>query len=502
MKAKRLFAIDFGASGGKCFAGTFQGDAFSMQEIHRFSHEGVSFYVPDRTGEVTERTYWDDTLLYNNIVMGLQAFRRDISDNLDSIGIDTWGADGHFMSEDGELLGKVYCYRDHRLDNMIEVVKSRIDAKRVYEITGIHFHPFNLSNQLHWFVTNRGDSLGPGSFFLPIPSVFTFYLGGARQVDSAWASVTQLMDARTRQWSLEILDKLMIPFELMPRIVEPGAAIGELHEQLAATLGLNRASLMAVGSHDTASAFAAAPVSDPDEATIISSGTWSLIGKLVPEPITSMDAMHSGISNEGGIGNIRFLKNCMGTWIVQELRRGWRVEDGREMSWEEMDGPTRAAPPFCAMIDPDDRSFYNPASMSAAIDEFCSKTAQPKPGDRGSYLRTVYESLALKYRVVNDQICSACGKKSKVVNIVGGGSKNVQLNQFTADALGLPVLAGPEEATDVGNLMVQAMGLGIIDSMSGAQPIIKGAFAIRKFEPEDTAAWDKAYERFRKILTT
>ena len=502
MKTQRLFAIDFGASGGKCFAGTFEGESFSMEEVHRFAHEGVSFYLPNRTGQVVERAYWDDTLLYNNIVIGLQTFRRDIADNLDSIGIDTWGADGHVMSEDGELLGKIHCYRDHRLDNMIDVVKSRIDASRVYEITGIHFHPFNVSNQLHWFVMNRQDLLRPGSFFLPIPSIFTFYLGGVREVDSAWASVTQLMDARTRQWSPEILDKLRIPSELMPGIVEPGTAIGELQEKLAEAIGLNRAKLMAVGSHDTASAFAAAPVSDPDEATIISSGTWSLIGKLAPEPITTTDVMNAGISNEGGIGNIRFLKNCMGTWIVQELRRGWRVEDGREMSWEEMDGPTRGAPPFATLIDPDDRSFYNPKSMAAAIDEFCGKTGQSRPGDRGSYLRTVYESLALKYRMVNEQICSACGKTSKVVNIVGGGSKNLLLNQFTADALGLPVLAGPEEATAVGNLMVQAMGLGIIDSMSGAQPIIKSAFPIRRFDPKDTTAWDKSYERFTKIVTT
>lgn len=500
MSVKRLFAIDLGASGGKCFAGIFDGGSFSMREVHRFSHESVSFYIADRKGEVSERAYWDDILLYANIVAGLRNYRREESDTLDSIGIDTWGADGHFVSADGEMLGKIYCYRDHRLDNMIEAVKSRIDAKRIYEITGIHFQPFNVSNQLHWFVINRKELLKPGCFFLPIPSVFYYYLGGVRKVDSSWASVTQLMDARKKEWSNEVLAKLDIPSEIMPEIVEPGAVVGELLKPLADSLGLNRAKLVAVGAHDTASAFAAAPVENTADSLIISSGTWSLVGKLVPEPITSEKAMAANISNEGGIGNIRFLKNCMGTWLVQELRRGWRIADGREMTWAELNGITEAAPAFGAFVDPDDRSFYNPADMESAIVGFCKKTGQPAPRDRGAFLRLVYESLALKYRHVNEQISNVCGNKTKIVNIVGGGSKNLLLNQFTADALGLSVLAGPEEATAVGNLMVQAMGVGIIKSMSDALPIIKQAFQITAYKPRNTKAWDSAYERFCNIV--
>jgi rhamnulokinase len=499
MIGKKLFAVDFGASGGKCFAGIFEGKSFSMREVHRFAHEGTSFFIPEKNGKVTERSHWDDILLFRNIVLGLHAYRRDVSDKLDSIGIDTWGSDGQFINANGEMLSKIYCYRDHRLDNMIEVVKRRVDAKRMYEITGIHFQPFNISNQLHWFVKNRKDLLRSAKVFLPVPAVFNYYLCGSTAVDSSWASVTQLMDAKKKQWSREILKKLDIPASVMPEIVRPGAVLGKLHKQLADVAGLNCAKVIAAASHDTASAFAAAPVSHPDEALIISSGTWSLVGKLIPEPITNAEAMAANMSNEGGIGNTRFLKNCMGSWLIQELRRIWRIADGKEMEWKELDQLTQTAGALTAFIDPDDRSFYNPSNMEIAIKEFCKKTGQAAPSNRGALMRVVYESLALKYRRINEQICSVCGNESKVVHIVGGGSKNIMLNQFVADALGLPVVAGPEEGTAVGNLMVQAMGLGIIKSMQEALPIIRQAFPLKEYKPRDVAAWSKAYERFCKV---
>jgi rhamnulokinase len=499
MRTSRLFAVDLGASGGKCFAGEFEGDSFRMREVHRFAHEGVVTYAADRTGRVTDRMFWDDLLLYGNIVEGLHKYRREVGERLDAIGIDVWGADGVFATEDGDMLGRVYCYRDHRLDGMIEAVKARVDARRLYAITGIHFQPFNLSNQLHWFVLNRRSLLRPGVFFLPVAALFYYYLGGVRAVDSSWASVTQLMDARTKQWSREILAKLEIPPDVLPAIVPPGQVLGEIWPALAQAVGINRAKLVAVGSHDTASAFAAAPVADPSESLIISSGTWSLVGKLIPEPITSDAAMAANISNEGGVGNVRLLKNCMGTWIVQELRRGWRLADGRELDWAEITALAEAAPAFGSFIDPDDPGFYNPANMEKAIEEFCRRTGQAVPGGRGACLRSVYESLALKYRLVNEQICAVSGTKTRVVNVVGGGSRNRLLNQFTADALAMPVLAGPEEATAVGNFMVQALGLGVIRSLPEALPLIRNAFPIREYRPENTAAWDKAFERFRKI---
>jgi len=500
MNSKKVFAANLGASGGKCFAGTFNSGNFSIEEVHRFTHEGVPFYISDRSGKVTERTYWDDLLLYQNIIKGLQNYRREISETVDSIGIDTWGTDGTFISADGDLLGKVYCYRDHRLDNMVEAVKKKIDTDLIYEITGIHFQPFNISNQLLWFTSNRKELLQPGCTFLPMPTLFYFYLGNVKKIDSSWASVTQLMDAHKREWSKAILEKLGIPSHVMPEIVPPGAVVGQLLKPVADSIGLNQAKLVTVGSHDTASAYAAAPVKNPDEALIISSGTWSLVGKLIPKPITSPRAMAANISNEGGIGNIRFLKNCMGTWPVQELRRRWKVVDGKELSWEEITRLVKKAPSFTSFIDPDDKCFYNPSNMEEAIAEFCKKTGQKVPADRGVYLRVVYESLAMKYRWVNEEISEVCGNPTKVVHVVGGGSKNELLNQFTADATGLTVIAGPDEATAVGNIMVQAVGLGIISSLDVSIPLIKQAFRIKEYKTLYSEIWQKEYERFKKTV--
>ena len=498
-KQARILALDLGASGGKCFAGRFDGNGFSLTEIHRFSHEPSTLFLPDRTGRVEERAFWDDLLIYSHFIEGLRAYRREVGADLDSIGIDAWGTDGQLVTEDGVPLGRMYCYRDHRLDGMIDEVKARIPAERIYGITGIHFQPFNMSNQLLWFMRNRGSLVKKGVRFLPVPTLFNSYLGGVTAVDSTWASVTQLMDAKKRKWSREIMKSLGIPAWLMPAIVPPGTVVGELRAELAASLGLNAAKLVAVGSHDTASAYAAAPVRNAASALIISSGTWSLVGKLIRKPITTPEAMAANLSNEGGIGDVRFLKNCMGTWLVQELRRRWRAEDGREMSWEEANRLTAQGTPFAALIDPDDPGFYNPANMESAIVEFCRRTGQQAPSDRGTMLRAVYESLALKYRMVGEAVSAVSGKPNKVLHIVGGGSRNDLLNQFAANATGLKVVAGPEEATAVGNAIVQAMALGIIRKPSDAQAMIREAFPIREFAPRDGETWDRAYEKFRTM---
>lgn len=494
-----VIAVDLGASGGKCFSCRFDSHGLSLQEVHRFSHEAVPLYAADRTGRVEERLVWDDVQLYAQVMEGLRAYRRTIGPHADSVGIDAWGADGAFVSEDGVPFGPMYCYRDHRLDPMIEEVKCLMSGERLYQITGIHFQPFNVSNQLRWWMTRRKDLTWKGVRFLPAPTLFNFWLGGAAQVDSTWASITQLMDCKKRSWSREVLKALGIPARLLPPIVAPGTVIGELREEVARQAGLNRARLVAVGSHDTASAYAAAPISDLTGALIISSGTWSLVGKLVKRPVTSAEAMQANISNEGGIGNVRLLKNCMGTWLVQELRRVWRDRDGTQMSWEEVMKLSAQAPAFSAFLDPDDPGFFNPPDMEKAILDYCARTSQKPPSDRGSILRTVYESLALKYRMVADQVAGVSGKPNRVIHIVGGGSRNELLNQMTADASGLKVVAGPEEATAVGNAVVQALGLGVIEKLSQAMPMIKAAFPIREYKPQRSGEWAAAYERFLKV---
>lgn len=496
MDEKRVFAVDLGASGGKCFVGLFNGETLRMKQVHRFEHESTTFYLPDATGAVTERTYWDDTFIYQNIVKGLQAARRLVGAELHGIGIDTWGADGHLLTAQGDLIGKVYCYRDHRLDTLCDEVKERINAARVYEITGNHFQPFNLSNQLLWLATRRPELLRQAQVYLPMPALFYYYLGGCLTVDSTFASVTQLMDAQRGTWSGVMLKALGIPRRLLPSIVKPGTWVGRLQPKLAQACGLNEVDLIAVGSHDTACAFAAAPVKNTQRALIISSGTWSLVGKLIKKPITTPEAMVCGLSNEGGIGNTRFLRNCMGSWIVQELLRGWEIADGRRMEWREVDTITPTAAPLQLLIDPDDGSFYNPPDMEEALRNFIARSGQPQPRDRAALLRCVYESLALKYRQVDEMINRITGGTTEVVHIVGGGCKNALLNQFTANAVGVPVLAGPVEATAVGNLMVQALGVGVIDKFAEALPLIKASFPIVKYLPQEQAVWEQAYQRF------
>ncbi len=496
----KVIAMDLGASGGKCFAGLFDDNGFSLREIHRFSHEATVLHLADHTGKVESRSFWNDLLIYDNLVAGLRAYRREIGATADSVGVDTWGSDGALVNDDGVLMGPMYCYRDHRLDGMIDQVKARIDAGRLYGITGIHFQPFNISNQLLWLARNRPEQLKRGMHFLPAPTLFSWYLGGVTDIDSSWASVTQLMDAHKRKWSREVLKTLGVPSRIMPRIVPPGTVVGELSAALAESTGLNRAKIVAVGSHDTASAYAAAPISSTATSIIISSGTWSLVGKLLRKPITTPDAMAENMSNEGGIGNVRFLKNCMGTWLVQELRRAWRAQDGREMDWEELNHLTERGTPFAVSIDPDDPGFFNPPNMEEAIVAFCKRTGQQPPADRGTMLRSVYESLALKYRSVVESIARVSGTENRVIHIVGGGSRNVFLNQLTANACGLKVIAGPEEATAVGNAMAQALALGVIRRMSDAKPLIRGAFPIKEYTPRDHDTWEKAWESYRKIL--
>jgi rhamnulokinase len=255
-----------------------------------------------------------------------------------------------------------------------------------------------------------------------------------------------------------------------------------------------------VCAHDTASAFAAAPVQRAEDSLIISSGTWSLIGKLINEPITTAEAMSANFSNEGGLDAIRFLKNCMGMWIPQELLRLWRERDGRNMGWEEVTRLLKEAKPFTAFIDPDARCFYNPADMERSIVEFCKKTRQPPPGDRGTCLRVVFESLAFKYRVVNEEIERILKAANRNVHIVGGGCRNELLNQFTASALGLPVFAGPEEATGLGNVLVQALALGALGDRTEMNRAINDTCSIRRYLPQDTRRWDGMYERFLGYL--
>ncbi len=499
MRRKIIGAIDLGASGGKFIIGIFFKDKFKVEEIYRFENGPIDLYLKT-PGRISHKMYWDDLILHEEIIRGLKTFAKEYRDGLASLGMDTWGTDGAFYTATGEMLDRVYNYRDHRLDTIRKEMFRILSEKRLFELTGVPSMPFNMVNQLFWIVKKRPEISSVADFFLPIHAIFYYYLCGAKIAEYTWLSTTQLLDPYRKTWSKKVFKAFSLPLHLMPRIVMPGAKIGNLHREIAHEIGIKPFSLIATATHDTASAYVACPVENEEEALIISSGTWSLVGKLIPHPIINDSVYDNHFTNEGGVGNIRLLKNVMGTWIIQELRRIWNEKDGREMSWDEIVTLAKKAKPFYAFIDPDNSIFYNPRNMEEAIQKFCRATGQNVPKKREEIIRVAYEGLALKYSLVNESIEELASKKNKVVHIVGGGAKNTLLNQFTSSSTGLPVLAGPVEATAIGNIIVQAVSNGLVKSIKEGRELIRASFPLKRFNPENRGLWRDALVKFKRIL--
>ena len=505
---KVIGAFDIGASGGKFIVGIFDeggqfptGKNFSIREIYRFVNKPVNLYLtPTGKDSGVHKIYWNDLSIYDEIISGLKKLPEAGIDHLDSLGVDTWGTDGECFTKDGEIIGKVHNYRDHRLDKIRDELFKIISERELFKLTGIPSHPFNEVNQLFWLVRKRPDILKIVDYFLPITSIFYYYLCGARISEYTWTTTTQLLDPYKKNWSEEIFKRLGIPISIMPPVIEPGTKIGIIHRELAKDIRINQFEIIATAAHDTACAYVAAPVAEEETSLIISSGTWSLAGKLIPEPIISDAVFSNHFTNEGGIGNIRFLKNVMGTWIVQELRRKWSEEAREELLWKKIVQMAERGEKFFAFIDPDDNSFFNPDNMENAIKEFCKKTGQRIPEKRETILRMVYECLAIKYSITNDMIEEITGKKNKTVYVVGGGAKNSLLNQFTANATGLPVTAGPVEATAIGNILIQAKTLGIVKSLREGAKLVENFLPVTPYKAEDTRSWNNAVEDFKRIL--
>ena len=500
-KKKVVGAFDIGASGGKFIAGIFDGGGFESKEIYRFENKPVNLYLKAGHGQSpVSKIYWNDLSIYQEILAGLRKFSESGIGSLDSLGIDTWGTDGACYTKEGEITGRVYNYRDHRLDRVRDELFEVVSERELFQLTGVPSYPFNMVNQLFWLMRKRPDVMKIVDFFLPITGIFYYYLCGARICEYTWASTTQLLDPHTKKWSRAIFERLGIPISIMPALVEPGTKIGFLNEEFARDTGITSCEVIATAAHDTACAYVAAPVEEEENSLIISSGTWSLVGKLIPEPVINDIVFENHFTNEGGVGNIRLLKNVMGTWIVQELRRKWSEKDKKDLSWDEIVEMAKKGEKFFAFIDPDDSSFYNPDDMEAAVRKFCRDSGQRVPEGRETILRMVYESLALKYGTTNEMMRNITGEKNKIVYIVGGGAKNALLNEFTASATGLPVVAGPVEATAIGNILIQAKTLGIIESLREGTSLVNASLPVAHYEPEDTGLWKRAMEDFRKFL--
>lgn len=492
MAEQILLAVDLGASSGRVVAGLFDGARVRLEEVHRF---------PNGPVEIAGNLHWDVLALWSEVQAGLRAATaRYGGANVRSIGVDTWGVDFALLGRGDVLLSNPHHYRDHRTDRLMEQAFEVVPRERIFAATGLQFMQFNTLYQL--WALKRQDSplLEAAKSFLMIPDFFHWLLTGNKSNEFTNATTTQFYDPRRRAWSTELLDKFGIPPRILGEIIEPGTNLGPLLPEIADETGLQGVSVIAPGTHDTASAVMAVPASStmagPPDWCYISSGTWSLLGAETARPVINDACRRLNFTNEGGVGGTtRLLKNITGLWLLQECRRVW-AQAGKEYSWEQMTRLADAAPPHQSLINPDDPSFSAPADMPEAIRAFCRRTNQPVPPDEGAVLRCALDSLALKCRQVLGWLEQLAGGPMKTIHIVGGGALNRQLCQATADACARPVVAGPVEATALGNLMVQAVSLGLVSSIADARRVIRDSCDVATYEPRVSAEWDHALKRF------
>ncbi len=397
------------------------------------------------------------------------------------------------------LLGNPYHYRDSRTDGMPEQVFQRVPRAEIFNQTGIQFMQLNSLYQLFSMVVQRAPALQIAQTFLTMPDLFNYWLTGHKACELTIATTTQCYDPRRGNWAYPMLERLSIPAHIFPEVVQPGRVLATLSPAVADELNIARIPVIPPASHDTGSAVAAVPASGSDFAWL-SSGTWSIMGVELPAPVIDEQTLAFNMTNEGGAGGFRFSKNIMGLWLVQECRRTWSRQ-GEDLSYEDLTRMAAAAPPLVSLVDPDSDDFLKPGDMPARILAFCQRTRQPLPGGKGEMVRCILESLALKYRHVLEYLEKALGRRLNVIHIVGGGTQNRLQSQFSADATGRQVIAGPVEATATGNLLMQALALGHIRSLAEGRELVRRSFSLETFEPSPArAAWDDAYQRMVRLI--
>jgi rhamnulokinase len=489
-EAKRYLAFDLGAESGRVVVGFLRNDRIELEEIHRFPTGGT---------DVLGTLYWDILGFHKGVLEGLAIYTRRYGRELHGIGIDTWGVDFGLLDGQGALVANPVHYRDARTEGMMEEAFRRMPREEIFRHTGVQFLQLNTLYQLLSLVVRRSPWLATAKKMLLMPSIFSYFLTGCPAVEFTHATTTQFYDPRKATWSEAVLSAMDIPLQIMPEIVAPGTVLGPLRRKVAEEAGLGPVNVIAPATHDTGSAVAAVPAGAGDDWAYLSSGTWSLMGVEIREPIISDAALRFNMTNEGGVeGTFRFLKNISGLWMIQECRRIW-AREGQEFSYEEITQLAAKARPFVALVAPDDPAFLHPDAMPAAMVRFCERTGQRPPATRGEFIRCALESLALRYRDVLDKIQKISGRTIKVLHIVGGGSRNRLLNQFTADATGVTVVAGPSEATALGNLLMQARAGGDIGSLAEARAVVRTSSEMATFEPHERDCWDEAYARFVAI---
>jgi rhamnulokinase len=482
-----LAAVDLGAQSGRVAVGSLDGARLTVEEVHRFPN------VPIRTDGTL---YWDAPRLRADVLDGLRAAGR--VGRVASVAVDSWAVDFGLVDRHGGLLRNPVHYRDGRRAAAVDAVFERVPARELYERTGIQLLPINTIFELSALAVADDPALAAAHRILLVPDLFHHWLCGSEVTEKTNATTTQCLDVQTGTWIGDILERLDIPTGLLPDVVPPATVLGRLSNDVADETGIREADVVAAATHDTASAVAAIPLNG-ERCAYMSVGTWSLVGVEAREPVLSNSAFRANITNEGGVdGTIRVLRNVTGLWLLHECSRVWSIA-GRPSSIDELLPLARSAQPIQSLVDPNDPIFADPGDMPARIADYCARTGQSQPSDEGAVVRCILESLALKHAESLDLLASVTGRDIDTIHIVGGGANNDLLCRWTADACGRVVLAGPAEATLVGNLLVQALALGEISSLTEGREIVRTSFAPTVYEPADAPSWREARERFAAL---
>jgi rhamnulokinase len=486
----KFVAFDMGAESGRAVLGSFNNDKLTLEEIHRY---------PNTPVRVFDSLHWDVLQMFQEMKKSLEICVQKYGPKLDGIGFDTWGVDYALIGRDDSILGYPYHYRDKRTDGMMEEAFRIVPKDEIFKITGIQFMKLNTLFQLLAMSLAKSPILEATDKLLMMPDLFNFLFTGKKVSEFTIATTTQFYDPIKKGWSKDLFERLGLPFHILPEIVPPGKVLAPLYPSLRDEVGLGDVPVIAPACHDTGCAVAAVPAKD-EKWAYISSGTWSLMGVEIPEPIISDLSLKYNFTNEGGVNNsIRFLKNIMGLWLIQQCKSTWEA-DGQNYSYSDLVKMAESAKPLVSFIEPNYEPFLSHGNMPQRIIEFCKNTGQKVPETKGAILRCALESLALKYRWVLEKLEEMLGKKINTIHIVGGGCQNQLLCKLAADATQRQVLAGPVEATAIGNIIMQAIARGYIKSIEEARELIGRSFEVKVYDPGFGLEWDSAYDRYLDIM--